>query len=159
MGAEAMQVRRASPRDAPELAELLREIGWFESLRNEPLKETSRRVSEHIAQCSADNSHSVFVAESPDGQIVGYGSVHWLPYLFLPGPEGYVSELFVRESARAQGVGKQLLCAIETEAKARGCVRLSLINLRNRESYQRQFYIKAGWEERSEAANFIYLIR
>ena len=76
----------------------------------------------------------------------------------MRGPEGFVSELFVRDSARGHGVGKQLLEAIETEARARGCVRLSLINLRSRESYQRQFYIKAGWEERNEAANFIYRI-
>jgi GNAT superfamily N-acetyltransferase len=154
-----MRVRRVSAQDALQLAELLREIGWFESLSNEPLEETSRRVGAQLAQCLADDSHSVFVAESPDGEIVGYGSVHWLPYLFLPGPEGYVSELFVRESARGQGVGKQLLHAIEMEARVRGCVRLSLINLRHRESYQRQFYVKAGWEERREAANFIYLIR
>ena len=154
-----MRVRRVSAQDALQLAELLREIGWFESLSNEPVEETSRRVGTHLAQCLADDSHSVFVAESPEGELVGYGSVHWLPYLFLPGPEGYVSELFVRESARARGVGNQLLHAIEMEAKARGCVRLSLLNLRHRESYQRQFYVKAGWEERREAAKFIYLIR
>jgi GNAT superfamily N-acetyltransferase len=69
-----------------------------------------------------------------------------------------VSELFVRESARGQGVGRELLRNIETTARARGCARLSLINLRNRESYMRQFYVKAGWEERREAANFIYPI-
>jgi GNAT superfamily N-acetyltransferase len=76
----------------------------------------------------------------------------------MAGPEGYVSELFVRESARGQGVGGQLLDAIETEARARGCTRLSLINLRHRESYRRQFYVKAGWQERGAAANFIYAL-
>jgi len=35
---------------------------------------------------------------------------------------------------------------------------LSLTNLRNRESYKRRFYLKAGWHERSEAANFIYVL-
>ena len=30
-----------------------------------------------------------------------------------------------------------------------------LINLRKRESYQRQFYAKQGWDERVDAANFI----
>jgi GNAT superfamily N-acetyltransferase len=78
---------------------------------------------------------------------------------FLQGPEGYVSELFVAESVRGHGVGRALLRNIETEARARGCVRLSLINLRNRESYLRQFYVKAGWEERREAANFVYRIK
>jgi GNAT superfamily N-acetyltransferase len=76
----------------------------------------------------------------------------------VAGPEGYVSELFVREPARGQGVGGQLLDAIESEARARGCTRLSLINLRQRESYRRQFYVKAGWQERGTAANFIYAL-
>jgi GNAT superfamily N-acetyltransferase len=154
----SLQIRQVSANDAPQLAELLREIGWFESFKNEPFEAVSRQVRLHIEQCLADNSHSIFVAEPRDGRIIGYGSVHWLPYLFLKCPEGYVSELFVRESARGQGVGRELLRKIESEARARGCVRLSLINLRNRESYMRQFYVKAGWEERAEAANFIYRI-
>jgi GNAT superfamily N-acetyltransferase len=153
-----IQIRQGSAQDAPQLAELLREIGWFESFKNEPLETAMQGVRLHIEQCLADNSHSIFIAEPRDGKIVGYGSVHWLPYLFLKGPEGYVSELFVRETARGQGVGRELLRNIEMEAQARGCVRLSLINLRNRESYMRRFYVKAGWEERSEAANFIYRI-
>jgi GNAT superfamily N-acetyltransferase len=153
-----IQIRKVSAQDAGQLAELLRDIGWFESFKSEPIEVASRRVRRHLDQCLADESHSLFVAQTPDGAIVGYGSVHWVPYLFLPGPEGYVSELFVRESARGQGLGSELLRTIETEAKTRGCVRLSLVNLRNRESYMRQFYIKAGWEERSEAANFIYRI-
>jgi GNAT superfamily N-acetyltransferase len=152
------QIRKIKVQDALQLAELLRDIGWFESFKSEPIEAASQRVRLHIEQCLADNSHSVLVAETSSGQIVGYGSVHWLPYLFLEGPEGLVSELFVRESARGQGVGRELLRNIETEARARGCARLSLINLRNRESYMRQFYVKAGWEERPEAANFIYRI-
>ncbi len=154
-----VQIREANAQDAGSLAELLKDIGWFESFNNEPLEVTSQRVRVHVEQCCADKSHTIFVAASSDGQIVGYGSVHWLPYLFLQGAEGLVSELFVRESARGQGVGRELLRNIETEARARGCARLSLINLRNRESYMRQFYVKAGWEERPEAANFIYWIR
>jgi GNAT superfamily N-acetyltransferase len=154
-----VQIRKVNPQDAPQLALLLKEIGWFELFKNEPTKKASQQVKTHIEQCLADKSHSIFVAESSDGSIIGYGSVHWLPYLSLDGPEGFVSELFVRESGRGQGVGRRLLQAVETEARARGCARLSLINIRNRESYRRRFYAKGGWEERAEAANFIYLIR
>jgi GNAT superfamily N-acetyltransferase len=153
-----IKIRKLTAQDAPQIAELLKEIGWFESFKGDTVSAATERVRSHIEQCHADNSHSAFVAETSNGQIVGYGSVHWLPYLFLQGPEGYVSELFVRESARGQGIGRELLKVIETEAKVQGCVRLSLINLRNRESYMRQFYVKAGWEERPEAANFIYRI-
>jgi GNAT superfamily N-acetyltransferase len=154
-----VQIREASAQDAQSLAELLRDIGWFETFKSEPIAVAGQRVRLHIERCLADDSHSIFIAEEPNGTILGYGSVHWLPYLFLPGPEGLISELFVREAARGQGIGRELLRKIEAEARARGCARLSLINLRNRESYMRQFYVKAGWEERPEAANFIYRIR
>jgi GNAT superfamily N-acetyltransferase len=151
-----IQIRKVVRRDARALAELLLDVGWFDALKNQPPEAVTQQVESRIAQCLADGSHSIYVAQAAAEQITGYSSVHWLPYLFMNGPEGYVSELFVRSTARGQGVGRQLLQAIEVEARARGCARLSLINLRSRESYLRQFYVKAGWEERSEAANFVY---
>jgi GNAT superfamily N-acetyltransferase len=148
-------IRRATLDDAHRLAHLLQGIGWFAAFKGGDIDDSTAQVRERLRECLADSSHSVNVAESPSGEIVGYGSVHWLPCLFMAGTEGYVSELFVSEIARGQGVGRKLLEALTTEARARGCTRLSLINLRHRESYQRQFYIKAGWQERGEAANFV----
>ena len=151
-------IRKATVDDARKLAVLLKEIGWFERFNTGQVDQLAPQVEERLRQCMADGSHSVLVAEEPGGEITGYGSVHWLPYLFMSGPEGYVSELFVSTAARGQGIGRELLKVIESEARARGCQRLSLTNLRNRESYKRQFYLKAGWHERSEAANFIYVL-
>ena len=151
-------IRKAVFDDAAEIAKLLQGIGWFEAFSSREFEDSVTRVEDRLRQCLADDSHSIYVAESPHGEIAGYGSVHWLPYLFMSGPEGHVSELFVRDDARGQGVGRQLLDIIVAEARSRGCQRLSLINLRSRESYQRQFYVKAGWLERSEAANFVYTI-
>jgi GNAT superfamily N-acetyltransferase len=81
--------------------------------------------------------------------------IHWLPYLILPAPEGFISELFVHPRARGLGAGRKLLEAATTEARARGCARLGLVNFRTEESYRRDFYKKHGWTERPEAANFI----
>jgi GNAT superfamily N-acetyltransferase len=149
-------IRKATVGDARELALLLRGIGWFDAFNGGELNMLTEQVRARLEQCLVDDSHLVLVAEDTDGKIAAYGSVHWLPYLFMRGPEGYVSELFVSAAVRGRGIGRELLGAVEKEARARGCQRLSLTNLRNRESYQRQFYSKAGWRERSEAANFIY---
>jgi GNAT superfamily N-acetyltransferase len=151
-------IRMATLDDARQLASLLRGIGWFDAFNAGQLDELAAQVRRRLEQCFADGSHSIFVAEEKAGEIAGYGSVHWLPYLFLSGPEGFVSELFVSASARGRGIGRELLKVIENEARARGCQRLSLNNLRDRESYKRQFYVKAGWRERGEAANFIYAL-
>ena len=94
---------------------------------------TQERILKHLALCTADNSHLVLVAQVPNGEIAGYCAVHWLPYLILTGPEGYVSELFIKDEFRGQGIGSQLLETIKTEAQNRGCARLMLLNMRKRE--------------------------
>ncbi len=106
----------------------------------------------------AGDAHTLLVAAGDEGQLLGYAAVHWIPDLFLPGPEGYLSELFVDPDARGLGIGGALLDAIVSKARDRGCSRLQLINFRHRESYVRGFYAKHGWEERPTAANFaLYL--
>lgn len=147
-------IRKAEPSDVPAIADLLRSLKLFAHIEAEAPQRTGERVARHFAQCTADDSHLILVAETPDGAVAGYCAVHWLPYLMLAGPEGYVSELFVREEHRGQGIGRRLLEAIKTEAQKRGCSRLDLLNIRKRESYRRQFYAKQGWEER-DAANFV----
>jgi GNAT superfamily N-acetyltransferase len=150
-----VQIRKADAADGPAIAELLRSLGLFARIQAEAPQMTQERVARHLALCAADDSHLVLVAQAPDGEIAGYGAVHWLPYLILAGPEGYVSELFVRDACRGHGIGRQLLEVVKAEARSRGCARLMLLNMRARESYQRQFYAKQGWEERPDAANFV----
>jgi ribosomal protein S18 acetylase RimI-like enzyme len=128
-------------------------------MNEESPAETERRLAEHLRLCLSDESHTVLVTESPGGAILGYVAIHWLPYLMLAGPEGYVSELFVSESARGAGLGTRLLEAVEAMAVSRGCSRLMLVNRKTRESYQRGFYRKLGWEEREEFANFVLHLR
>jgi GNAT superfamily N-acetyltransferase len=148
-------IRRAGSQDTAALTDLLKSLGWFTHLTSEPDEVSQKRIAYHLALCNADTSHSVYVAEAGE-QIVGYIAVHWLPYLFLPAPEGFISELFVAEFARGQGIGAQLLETVKIEAQERGCSRLLLVNSRNRDSYRRKFYEKQGWQEREAMANFVY---
>ena len=153
-----VKIRNAELRDTTAIAEILRGLGLFPYLAAETLVQTQTHVREHVKLCLSDNSHSIYVAELPGTGIVGYVAAHWLPYLMLMGPEGYISELFVKAAGRSRGVGGTLLDVVKREAKARGCFRLSLLNLRNRESYERGFYVKQGWQERPDAANFLCLL-
>jgi GNAT superfamily N-acetyltransferase len=146
-------IRPAQETDAQAIANLLRTLGWFES---EPFEMIEARVKQHLALCTANHSYSLRIAEGEEGQVIGYIAVHWLPYLFLTAPEGFLSELFVDETYRGQGIGKALLETVIAAAKQRGCSRLHLITGRDRESYNRRFYPKQGWIERKKMANFIY---
>jgi GNAT superfamily N-acetyltransferase len=151
------EIRKATgSEDAAAIADLLRALDWFAHIGKETAEATRERVGRHLDLCNADDSHAVYVAQSRHGEVVGYCAVHWLPYLMLAGPEGYVSELFLRESWRGQGIGGRLLEMVKAEAKERGCARLMLLNLSHRDSYKRGFYGKHGWQERQEAINFVY---
>lgn len=154
-GADPSTIRRATVADAPALADLQRALAMFSSLEGEAPEATRTRVARQLDRCLADDSHAVFVAQAADGEVAGYAAVHWLPYLIHAGPEGYVSELFVREEARGAGLGGRLLEAVEAAARERGCVRLQLLNFRTRTSYLRGFYPKVGWQERPDGASFV----
>ena len=149
-------IRPVLESDTASIVEILRSTGWFGHLETGDPIETQCRVQRHIQLCISDNSHSIFVAENAFSSLVGYASVHWLPYLFLTGPEGYISELFVDTDSRGMGIGRKLLEAIRNEAKLRDCSRLMLVTSRTRESYMREFYLKEGWSERKEVANFVF---
>ncbi len=151
-------IRKAELSDVPAITDLVRGLNLFAHVKAETPEQSSECITRHLGLCLADDSHSIYVAETDRGEIAGYGAVHWLPYLILAGPEGYVSELFLRDSFRGQGIGRDLLDVIKQEAKTRGCARLMLLNMRSRESYQRQFYAKQGWQEREDAANFVYYL-
>ena len=155
MGNFAFSLRPAELEDASAIAAILRETGWFPHLSEQGSEISESPLYKHLREGCAKDDNSVIVAEDPKGEIQGYISVHWLPYLILQGPEGYVSELFVRESKRGLGIGHALLEAVKQQSIRRGCSRLMLINGRNRLSYERGFYTKLGWQERPHMANFV----
>ena len=147
-------IRPATPDDAPRLAALVRALERFDRLREEPLPEAIARIQAALAG-AGEGGRSLYVAETEAGDLAGYVAVHWLPYLILRGPEGFVSELFLAAEARGQGIGSRLLDTVVAEARARGCSRLGLLNNRRRESYERHFYAQHGWQERGDMANFV----
>jgi len=151
-------IRPAERSDAAGLATLLRSIGWFSHMAAEEEHETLATVSVQLDRCLSSDEHTILIGQAAAGQVVGFVAIHWLPYLFMRGPEGFISELFISDDSRSQGLGTRLLDAAVAEARQRGCSRLHLMNHRSRESYQRGFYAKAGWIERAEAADFVYVL-
>lgn len=155
-GADAVHIRNANSQDVEKLTDLLSQLGlldFAEATRDE----VGRQLQEKLNLAQAP-SHTLLVAE-PGASIIGYAAVHWLPCLFLSGMDGYLSELFVTPAARGHSVGTRLLAAVYGEAEKRRCTRLTLVNRRDRESYERGFYAKQGWVEQPEAARFSYTLK
>lgn len=100
----------------------------------------------------------ILVAEL-DGKVVGYTAYHWVSFPMIQGAEVYVSDLLVAAASRGGGIGSRLLQAIETEARARGCVRVMLNNHKTDASYTRRFYPMHEFCERNDFANFVKALR
>jgi GNAT superfamily N-acetyltransferase len=145
-----LNIRLATINDARMIAELLTNIDDYKTWNELGADAMEKNVRQSLEQ--AHSERLLFVAEI-DNRVIGYAAVYWLHHLFSA-REGYVSELFIRSDASGHGAGTALLEAIKAEAIARGCHRLTLVNLKDRESYKRGFYASRGWEERSNTVRF-----
>ncbi|MBE3559661.1 MAG: GNAT family N-acetyltransferase [Ktedonobacteraceae bacterium] len=146
-------IREARVEDCDGIAAILHALGWFEHINRQPVAQTQVQIAARIARCQIEKTHTILVAESKPHGVVGYVAVHWFPNLAF-GHDGYVSELFLHPAMTDRGIGGRLLDAVSEYARKRGCTRLTLMNRRTRESYQRGFYAKHGWHEVSDAAFF-----
>jgi GNAT superfamily N-acetyltransferase len=149
-----LHVRPASVSDAAAISEMLHTIGWFKLVNAETQEETEARIASAIEAVAASDQDVIVVAADANERVYGYGAAHFFPNLIRV-YEGYISELFIHPQARGQGAGGALLTELEAQGRKRGCTRIKLINLRIRESYQRAFYAKHGWQENADAAEFI----
>lgn len=152
----APYIRQAKLKDAQSLVVLIREAALSDKIKPESFKEMTARVEKCVQRCGGDTRCTIFVVADSEENILAYAAVQWHTTLFLPGNEGYISELTVNAANRGRGIGGMLLNRLIEEGRKRGCARMSLINSRFRESYKREFYNRRGWYERRAAANFIY---
>lgn len=150
-----MIIRIAGHEDSAGIAAVVHAMTELTSISRQPVEVTAESILSNLERISSSDSSSVYLAEEASGEVVGYGVVHWTPFLFLRGGEAYVTELFVKPDASGKGIGSGILGLIRSEALRRGCSRISLLNGRDGESYHREFYKKHGWIERDYMANFI----
>lgn len=149
--------RKAAVDDAEAMALILREIGWSEKRNSLTLEEMSSPIRDLILQAGAyPQCHTIYVACDQGGGVIGFTSVHWVPFVMLGSFEGYVSDLFVSPSASGMGVGSYLIDVVMEEGRKRDVYRLMVTNGRDKPSYLRGFYRKKGWTERPKVANFTY---
>jgi GNAT superfamily N-acetyltransferase len=146
-----MNIRIARPDDARAIAEVLSNIDDYPHWREKGVD--ALEIDARASLEARNQQRLVWVAEL-EGRVIGYAAVYWLQTLFQK-PEGYISELFIRSDASGRGVGTALLETIKKEARAKGCGRLTLVNLKDRESYKRHFYEKKGWTERPDTVRFV----
>ena len=160
MSARAHLIRPALPSDAAGISELLHGIGWFKAYEGRSIAQNTAAIKELLLDAQTLPERSLLlVAEDAQQRISGYCAVHWLPVAVLQSWEAYVSELFIAEQARGAGLGQQLLDVAVQAAREKNCLRIWLVNNRERPSYTRGFYSQQGWVEQAEMARFVLPLR
>jgi GNAT superfamily N-acetyltransferase len=116
MGSESNEdrqtaIRLARPDDAERIAMLCQQLGYSVSGGE------ARRRLEHIL---FENRHVVYVAESPDGYVVGWVHVH-ARSLMVVDRHAEIGGLVVDEDYRGCGIGRRLMQHAEEWARGQGC--------------------------------------
>ena len=148
----AASVRAARQEDAGAIAEILLEAPQFAGTLDQ--SDLPALVQRAEAAINSDLERQTLLVAELDGAVVGYAHVHWVTALFLPGPEGYVTELFVGRATRRLGCGSALLEHVHAIALQRKAARLFLVNGRQSDAYVRGFYSKRGFSEADHLASF-----
>lgn len=111
-----MLLRNVSEEDAEAIAELITDFTQ--------LTTTAAQIRQRLAR-SQGIEHPI-LAEL-DGNVVGFASLRLLNYLGEDAPYAEVSELFVLERYRRQGIARALMTELEVRARAAGASSVAVL--------------------------------
>jgi GNAT superfamily N-acetyltransferase len=131
----AVGIRDAAPDDAAAIAALLGQLGYPTDIAAVTARlERLRIVGDRV------------VVADVDGTVAGLAHLQVSPAIEHERPVAKLAALVVDESRRGQGVGRDLVDAVEAEARTRGCVLLYLTTAARRADAH-EFYRRVGLEE------------
>jgi len=105
-----VQVRSAVAADAERIAVLAGQLGY---------PSTAETVLRQLPRIQAAPDQAVFIAEAPDGLIVGWLHVH-AHHFVANDPRAEVGGLVVDENSRNAGIGRLLMEQAEQWARVKG---------------------------------------
>ncbi|MFC4351117.1 GNAT family N-acetyltransferase [Fodinicurvata halophila] len=145
-----IQIRPAREEDCAQILQLVKELAAFEELSDQvqATEEDLRRDG-----FGPSPRFECLLAETHEGSgtsptVVGF-ALFFLTYSTFAGRPGlYLEDIYIRETARGLGAGRQLLAWLAAIARARNCPRLDLSVLHWNPA--RGFYEKLGIRHQSE---------
>jgi GNAT superfamily N-acetyltransferase len=106
-----------------------------------------------LASRVAEKQGRIFIAEDSGGEPIGWAACFVDENEIYVEPEvrryGYVSELYVVEEARGQGIGRALIAKCETHFRTL-CLQVMLIGVLAKNTNARRSYLAAGFRPYSE---------
>lgn len=136
---EEISINKAQVRHAPQIAQLLGQLGYS----SEP-GEVGKKISA-LARSPADR---IWLARLK-GKVVGLLAFHLTPLLHAPGKLGRITALVVDEKFRGRGIGARLVETAERWGWDRGCTRIEVTSGDWR-SRAHRFYLGLGYATESK---------
>jgi ribosomal protein S18 acetylase RimI-like enzyme len=133
-------VRRATPGDAPKVAQLLHD---FQVEFDEPTPDVET-LEERYAELIRNREMIVLlVGDGPDG----FAQLRFRPWVYSAGLHAYLEELYVVPSLRGNGLGRALLEAALETARREGAAQIEL-GTSETDVAARALYESAGFTNR-----------
>lgn len=133
---EEVFIRAAKPEDAGQLAQLCGQLGYAVA---------TEALPERLEAIEASGDHAVYVAATPDGQVIGWVQV-CARRLLLAGRLAEIEGLVVDRQHRRRGVGQRLMAQAENWARSQGCEGVQVrSNVLRQEA--KDFYPAMGYEQ------------
>lgn len=121
---ENMEIRKACPKDVPQILEFIKGIARYEKMENEVVA-TENILHEWLFQ--KEVAEVVFAEE--DGKAVGF-ALYFHNFSTFVGKAGiYLEDLYVFPEHRGKGYGKALFLHLAKTALERGCGRMEWVCL------------------------------
>lgn len=121
---ENMEIRKACPKDVPQILEFIKGIARYEKMENEVVA-TENMLHEWLFQ--KEVAEVVFAEE--DGKAVGF-ALYFHNFSTFVGKAGiYLEDLYVFPEHRGKGYGKALFLHLARTALERGCGRMEWVCL------------------------------
>lgn len=144
-----MNIRRAKRSDTETIHRLLLQVAQIHHQGRPDLFRpgTKKYSEEELLKIIEDDSRPVFVAEEPEGAVLGYAFCIFQQYmsslLMTDIKTLYIDDLCVDKDCRGKGVGRALYEAVVAFARQKGCYNVTL-NVWSCNTAAMKFYESCG---------------
>lgn len=144
-----MNIRRAKESDMETIQRLLLQVAAVHH-KGRPdlfLPGTRKYTDQELRKLIRDDSRPIFVAEEPEGQVLGYAFCVFQQqldsHILTDIKTLYIDDLCVEETCRGKGVGRRLYEAVLDFARKEGCYNVTL-NVWSCNTAAMKFYESCG---------------
>jgi GNAT superfamily N-acetyltransferase len=143
------RVRLAGPDDAAEVVRLLLEFrAWYGKPADDAARDQFQRVVE--ALIVRDDAEYLLGGDGPDA----VAQVRYRLSIWTGSEDCWLEDLYVADSARGTGLGRELVAAVLDRARARGCGRAELdVDVENAPA--RALYAAMGFADKNPGGSLL----